>query len=143
VSITLERLDDELGSAVHAQVRHGGHVFSALVKGDKVGLRPLLGQECLVEMSFEQVVNWREVPDFQDEDSCIKASLTIAGAVMLQGRVHSVLPIDSASSVVDLYLKTGPEFLAIDSQELDGFIPEVGSALEVHVHGLCFYPADT
>jgi hypothetical protein len=143
MSITVERLDAEQGSSVHAQVRHGSHAFAALVKGDKEGLKPLLGKKCLVEMSFEQAASWRELPDFQDENSCIQASSAIPGAVALQGRVHNVLPIDAESSVVDLYLQAGPEFVAINSKQLGGLVPKVGSGLEIHVHGLCFYPTDT
>jgi hypothetical protein len=143
VSITLERVNAVHGSSVQAQIRHGDHVFGALVSGDIETLQPLLGRESLVEMSFEQIASWRKIPAFEDEDSCIRASATIPGAVMLQGRVHNVLPIDSESSVVDLYLRTGPEFVAINSKQLGGFVPKVGSALEIHVHGLCFYPTDT
>lgn len=142
MSITLEQLDVEFNSSLLARVRHGGHVFAALVKGDRERLEQLLGQSCLVEMSVGQVAKWREIPDFQDESSCIRASSTILGAVSLRGRVHSVLPLDAESSVVDLYLQAGPEFLAIDSRQLNGFVPKVGSGLEIHVYGLCFYPTD-
>ena len=143
MSITLERIDTEHGPSVRAQVRHGDHVFGALVSGGKETLQPLLGRKSLVEVSFEQIASWRTIPAFEDEDSCIRASPTVPGAVMLQGRVHNVLPIDSRSSVVDLYLQTGPEFIAVNSKQLGGFVPEAGSALEIHVDGLCFYPTDT
>ena len=143
MSIILERVGAPHGSSVLALVRHGDHAFFALVAGDEKELQLLVGQDVLVEMSFEQVASWRELPDFQEADSYMKESTQAPGAVMLQGRVHNVIPIDAESATVDLYLQTGPEFIAIDSKEIGGYIPAVGSALEVHVHGLCFCPTNT
>ncbi|WP_256077162.1 hypothetical protein [Massilia sp. YIM B04103] len=143
MSITVVQLGVEHGSLTHAQVQHGAHVFAALVNGSRESLAPLLGCQTLVEMSFQDVADWRELPDFQDEDSCIQASAVIRNAVVVRGRVHNVLPVDSESSVIDLYLRTGPEFITIESSELGGFIPTVGAGLEIHVQGLCFYPTNT
>ncbi len=143
MSIVLMQLGLEHGSLMHAQVRHGPHVFVALVNGNKDSLEPLLGRQTQVEMSFQNVINWRELADFQDDDSGIGASTIAGDAIVVRGRVHKVMPIDSDASVIDLYLQTGPEFIAIDSAELGGFIPSIGTGLEIHVQGLCFYPINT
>lgn len=143
MSITLLQLGIEHAAFVPAQVRHGAHVFAALVYGSREGLVPLLGRPTLVEISFQDVADWRELPDFQDEDACIQASMLMRNTVVVRGRVHKVLPVDSAASVIDLYLQAGPEFIAIDSNELGGFIPAVGAGLELHIQGLCLYPTNT
>jgi hypothetical protein len=143
VSIVIHRLGNEQGAATSADLRHGNYVFAALVHGSKESLFKLLNQECLTEMSFERIVSWSELPEFQDEQSCIEPSGEFFGAVTLRGRVHSTTEVDVNVQVVDLYLQTGPEFLAISSEELGGAVPSVGTALEVTVYGLCFYPTGT
>ena len=143
MSIVIHRLGNEEGAATCAHLRHGDYEFAALVHGSKESLSKLLNQECLTEMSFERIASWSELPEFHDEQSCIKPSAEVFGAVTLRGRVHSTTQVDVNVQVVDLYLQTGPEFLAISSVELGGVVPSVGTALEVTVHGLCFYPTGT
>jgi hypothetical protein len=143
VSIFIHRLGNEQGATTSAHLRHGNYEFAALVHGSKESLSKLLNQECLIEMSFERIASWRELSEFKDEQSCIKPSAEVIGAVTLRGRVHSTTGVDVNVQVVDLYLQTGPEFLAISSAELGGLVPSVGTALEVTVYGLCFYPTGT
>jgi len=140
MAIVIESLEHEVGSTTLAQVRHGRFVFNALVNGRQCELQRLLGHECLVELGFEKVASWRIVAGFKDEDSCIKASREVPGGICVMGNVHSVMPINSGAVLVDVYLQTGPEFLAIESTELGGSVPTVGVGLEVTLLGLCFYP---
>lgn len=140
MSVVIRQIGGVNGNVVSARVRHKENEFNALIYGLKSELTALLNQECLVEMSFERVVAWREISEFEDVLSGIKQDETIAGAVTLCGRVHSVMEVESGVEIIDLYLQNGPEFLAIESDELGGSVPAVGSALEVTVYGLCFYP---
>jgi hypothetical protein len=140
VAIVIESLEHEVGSSTWAKVRHGRFLFNALVNGKQSELQQLLGHECLVELGFEKIASWRIVAGFKDEDSCIKASEEVPGGICVMGNVHSVMPISSGAALVDVYLQTGPEFLAIESTELGGTVPSVGMGLEVTVLGLCFYP---
>ena len=140
MSVVIRQLGCADGDAVSVRVRHEENEFNALIHGSKSELTALPNQECIVEMSFERVVAWREIAEFEDAQSCIKQDETIAGAVTLCGRVHSVMEVESGVEIIDLYLQKGPEFLAIKSTELGGSVPAVGSALEVTVYGLCFYP---
>ncbi len=140
MSIIIESIDSEQGTTVRAHVRHELSEFVALVYGTRESLRLHLRKECLVEMTFERVIAWHEIQDFDDESSCIKATPQRSDAITIQRRVHSVIAVDADSSIVDLYLRTGPEFLTIDVKELGGFVPQVGTGLEVTVVGLCFYP---
>ncbi|NVD97852.1 hypothetical protein [Massilia sp. BJB1822] len=142
MSITLLDLGAQHGSFMRASVQNGVCVFAALVNGSRESLEPLLGLQTPVEISFEKMLNWQEMSDFQDDDSCIKAGTIIQDTVIVRGRVHKVLPIDSESSVIDLYVQTAQEFIAIESSELGGFIPKIGTGLEIHIQGLCFYPTN-
>lgn len=142
MAIVIESLEHEVGSTTLAQVRHGRFLFNALVNGKQSELQRLLGHECLVELGFEKVVSWRIAAGFKDEDSCIKASADVPGGICVTGAVHSVMPISSGVSLVDMYLQTGPEFLCIESTELGGTVPLVGTGLEVTLLGLCFYPTN-
>lgn len=103
-------------------------------------LLPLIDQYSTVEMSFDELVTWRVLPLFEDDQSCICPAVDVEGATTLVGRVHNVTEIGEGSQVVDLYLQTGPEFLAICTNELGGEAPRVGTGLAVTVRGLCFFP---
>jgi len=140
MSIVIHSLDEERGTATWALVSHGKNVFNALVNGGRSKLMSLLNQEQLTEMSFENVVHWRELPGFRDEESGIEAAHGMDDGVTLKGRVHNVVEVGEESNVIDVYLQAGPEFLAVSSQELRGKVPEVGVGIEITVQGLCFYP---
>jgi len=143
MSIVILRLGNEHGSRVSASVRHGNHEFTALVDGFKSNLAELVGENCIVEMLFETVASWKELHNFQDEQSCITSSTNTPSAVTLRGRVHNISELDENNRIIDLYLQNGPEFLAISSADLNGIVPALGSALEITVYGLCFYPTGT
>lgn len=140
MSITILRLGKEQGPRVSAKVRHGSHEFVALIDGSRSTLTELVGEDCVVEMLFDSVASWRELHEFQDDQSCIMSSANTPDAATLRGRVHNISDLDDNSQIIDLYLQTGPEFLAVSSAELNGVVPALGSALEITVHGLCFYP---
>jgi hypothetical protein len=140
MSIVILRLDKEQGPRVSAKVRHGSHDFVALIHGSKSTLTELVGKDCVVEMLFESVASWKELHEFQDDQSCIMSSANTPDAITLRGRVHNISDLDENSQVIDLYLQIGREFLALSSAELNDVVPALGAALEITVHGLCFYP---
>jgi hypothetical protein len=140
MSIIILRLDQEKGPRVSAKVRHGSDEFVALIDGTRSALTELVGKDCIVEMLFDSVASWKELHEFQDDQSCIMSSANTPDAVTLRGRVHNISELDENSRIVDLYLQNGPEFLAVSSAELGGVVPAVDSALEITVYGLCFYP---
>ena len=140
MSIIIQLFDEEHGTATHATLRHGDHEFNVLIHGKKIDLLPLLGKSMRTEVSFDRIVSWTRLNDFDDDQSCIKSSNEFVGAHTLRGRVHNVIEIESNKSIVDLYLQTGPEFLAISSEELGSQMVPVGTALEITVYGLRFHP---
>ncbi len=139
MSIRIQKLGNEHGEQTSAFIIHGEHQFEAFVHGKRAELAPRVNQECMVEMTFERVVSWRELPEFDDAQACIKQSAEVAGAIALQARVHNIVERGNDEPLIDLYLQTGPEFLAISSDNLDGKVPAVGAGLEVTLVGLCFW----
>ena len=108
MSIVILHLGNEQGSRVSASVRHGRHEFTALIDGSKSNLAESLGEDYIVEMRFDTVASWKELHDFQDEQSCIMSSSDAPGAVTLRGRVHNVSEVDESNRIIDLYLQNGP-----------------------------------
>jgi len=140
VSIQIRSLENECGTATVALVAHGSHVFRALVHGTMNGLLPLIDQYSTVEMTYDELVSWQVLPLFEDDQSCIHPALDVEGGTTLVGRVHNVTDIGDGACIVDLYVQTGPEFLAICTNELGGETSGIGIGLTVTVRGLCFFP---
>ncbi len=140
MAIVVHSLLEERGPAVFARVSHAGREFAALVDGSLSTWTKELGRSIIVELSFDRVVSWRLVPDFDDDDSGIIAVEDAPEALVIRGRVHSVIPVDADTAVLDVYLRAGPEFLTLDSNELGGSSPVIGSGIELIVEGLCFRP---
>ncbi|MFZ6778679.1 hypothetical protein ACO0LD_17795 [Undibacterium sp. Ji83W] len=142
MSIIILNLGKEQGDCCHARVRHDDHEFDALVFGSRTSLQPLLNKSRCTEMSFERVLSWRELEDFSNEQSSIHAAPGIDAAIVLKGKVISIIPVDSDTQIIDIYLRAGPEFLALSSDEIDGKFAAIGKGVEVIVSGLCFYPSN-
>ena len=143
MAIVIRSLLEERGPAISARLRHGDQEFVALVHGSASVLTTMLGQSLVVEMSFDRVVSWRELPDFDDEDSCILASDDAPEMLVVRGRIRSIVGVNDATDVLDVYLRAGPEFLAVDSTELGGSSPPVGAGIELLVEGMYFFPTNT
>ena len=139
MAILIQKLVHEHGGKTSAFISHGDHKFEAFVHGSRAELAPRVDTDCMAEMTFERAVSWRELPEFDDAQACIMQSAEVAGAVLVQGRVHNIIERGNDPPLVDLYLQTGPEFLVIPSEKLDGYIPVVGAGLEVPLVGLCFW----
>lgn len=143
MAIVVHSLVEERGSATFARLGHEGREFAALVDGSAATLAKVLGQSIIVEISFDRVVSWRLLPDFDDADSCIMAVDDAPEVLVVRGRVHMSVRLDERTELLDVYLRAGPEFLAVNSTELGGSSPAIGSGIELLVAGMCFYPTRT
>lgn len=143
MSIVIQRLDAKHDDKMLALVRHNDQEFAAFVSGSEETLQLEIGRECIVEINFERVIEWRVIPGFLDEKSGIRSCALRSNALKICGRVHNVLDVGEGKSVVDIYIQNGPEFLAVTSEELENQVPTLGSALEITVENLCFYPTNT
>jgi hypothetical protein len=143
MSIVIQRLDAKHDKKMLALVRHNDQEFAAFVSGSEESLQPQIGRECIVELDFERVIEWKAILGFLDEMSGIQSCVSRSNAVKVCGRVHNVIDVGEGKSVIDIYIQNGPEFLSITSEELENQVPALGSALEITVENLCFYPTNT
>lgn len=143
MSIIIQRFYEKLDKKMLASIRHCGKEFTAFVYGSEYSLLPKIGQQCIVEMGYEKVVEWKVIPDFLDRMSSIQSSGRQYNAITISGRVHNIMDIGDDQSIIDIYIQSGPEFLSVTSGELGNQIPALGSALEITVENLCFYPTNT
>jgi hypothetical protein len=126
------------GKKMLALIRHEGHEFAAFVSGSEESLLPQIGRERIVEIDFERVIEWKEIPGFLDEMSGIQSCALRSNAVKICGRVHNIIDVGEGKSVIDIYIQNGPEFLSVTSEELENKVPTLGSGLEITVENLCF-----
>ena len=142
MSILIQQLLEQQNDKWWAKVKHSDYQFKTLIFGTEEELSSMLGENVTVELDFYNVLQWKTLRDFTDAESCI-FSANQSQSFTIRGRVHNIAEIDNGVSIVDIYIKNGVEFLAIDSQDLGGQIPSVGVGLELSVEGLCFYPVRT
>ena len=143
MSIVILSLEYEQHDKMKARIRHGDNEFCAFVNGDSGMLSGLLNKECLVEISFDNLISWQEIDGYIDEQSCIKKCESTKDAIKIQGRIHSIMDIDDGGQVFDLYLRNGPEYLAVTLEEFGENQLCEGAGIEVLLEGLCFYPTNT
>ncbi len=143
MSIVIQKILEETSDGVIAIVQHNGHEFSAEINGTRESIELIIGQGVLVEMDYKAVVEWALLDKYSDEDSCIIRDNKHSDRILIKGRIHNIIQLESGGYIIDLYLKNGPEFITISSEELNSFSPAIGAALEIHVHGLKFYPTNT
>jgi hypothetical protein len=143
MSIVIQQLKEKLDTKMLAIVLHSDAELVALVSGSEELLNKHLGSECLVELDYDKVIAWKEVPDFQDETSGIQGSSSQPNAATLRGRVHNVMDIGDQTAIIDIYIQSGPEFLSVESGELGNQTPAIGAGVEITVENLCFYPTNT
>lgn len=143
MAIVIQRLMEKHGTKVLAEVLHSDAELVAFVSGTEESLQQHIGSECLVELDYGRVIDWKEIPGFQDETSCIKGCTSQPNSTTVRGRVHNVMDISDQKSIIDIYIQSGPEFLSVESEELKNWVPAVGTGLEITVENLCFYPTNT
>lgn len=123
-----------------ARVEHGGHELVATIVGDPARIRAAVGEALLVELDYAEVVSSRVLAqDLPDEHGLFPLP---SGDVRVVGLVHHVVEVSEGVSLVDLYLRTGPEYVTFESSAL-GCSPTIGDGLEVVVGGLRFFPSWT
>lgn len=143
MAITIQKLGTEFGSKTQAVVCHESHEFPALIDGSRASLKSLIGEEIVAEMDYDRITSWAELSPFDDEASVITSVQDTPNAIIIRGRVNNVLVLDDGNHLVDVYLRNGPEFVAVISSDINNHVPGVGIGLEIVVEGLCFYPTNT
>jgi hypothetical protein len=129
---------ETLSEKVRAVVRHGDHRIPVIIAGkDMKNL--VVGQSLRSEISFDRILAWKTIDDFEDARSGIWQA---EDGVHLLGRVHSVLDYGDGKTIVDIYIQNGPEIFQIDSEMIESADLEANSGLEISVGNLYIYPAE-
>lgn len=129
---------EALSEKVRAVVRHGDHQIPVIIAGKNMK-HLVVGQSLRAEISFDRILAWKIIDDFEDARSGIWQA---EDGVHLLGRVHSVLDYGDGKTIVDIYIQNGPEIFQIDLEMLEGADLEANSGLEISVGDLYICPAE-
>jgi hypothetical protein len=99
--------------------------------------RELVGKLVFVELSIERIVAC--VPS--TDESGISA--LPGGWHRIVGEIEDQMEIGSGTVLYDLFIEPGPDYLALDSNDLGGAVLTPGDRVAVDVSGLRFYPTGT
>ena len=122
MGIVIQTIIEQVGSRVRAQILHGESIFIAHIEDDTKKLQTKIDTPLIVEMAYDRIISWQPIQDFEDTQSglfCYKADESI---IAIRGRVHNSIDIGPDQAVIDLYLMNFADFVAIDSDELKGFV---------------------
>jgi hypothetical protein len=140
MSIIVEQIVSITDSAVRAIVDHAGHKLDVDVAGPVSRVAEVVGQSLTVEIGYAAVVDCQILERESDSAHGLFQSDPSNRHICIVGRVHNVLALDDGSSLFDLYVQAGPEFLTFDSTAVSGRQLKVGDSVAITVRDLCFYP---
>jgi hypothetical protein len=52
------------------------------------------------------------------------------------------MDVDHRTQLIEIYVQCGPDFVTVDTSEVDTASISVGDGLEVQGEGLCFHPSN-
>ena len=136
--VELHELESDL---IHVKVRHGDESFVAIISEPLEKLRTL-SADFIAELDYQSVSKYEVGLPKSDSVSGIFAT-DDASVVLVDGSVSNLLEIDSEHVLVDVYVQNGPEFVAVNSEELGNKVPEHGSRVRLWLQGLKIYPSFT
>jgi hypothetical protein len=120
------------------KIQHGEQQLQArLANVSKEGLENFIksGEDILVEMEYNSILSSRILENYDDErDAVIMAK---ENHHLIRGKVCQLLPIEN-DVMVDLYIRTGPEFICTLLSEYNGLNLAVDQGIEIELTGLTF-----
>lgn len=140
MAITVREILETTEDGVRAIVDHEGRRIDAVVVGDLHEIAGAVGAELTVEMDYDAVVAWEVVASDPEAHGLFPTEGGV-GAVRIVGDVITEVPLDDGDFLLDAYLRSGPEFLTFDANDLPGQRPKVGDGIAATVRGLRFFPA--
>src|SRR5687768_5818977 len=122
----IEILDSQT-EQVLARVNHGGNPITAFIHDDKS--KDFDTKESfLAEISYDKILDWKAIKEFDDTDSGIWQE---ENGIYLSGSVQSIIDTGDDKSIIDVYMKSGPEFFIVNSESINNEIPAIGSGLKI------------
>jgi hypothetical protein len=132
----IEILDSQT-EQVLAKINHGGNQITAIIR-DKKSKGFDTQEPFLAEMDYEKILGWEVINDFDDAISGIWQE---ENEIHLLGRVHDVIDAGDGKSLIDVYMKSGPEFFVVNSESINSEIPAIDSGLKIIINTLYIYPS--
>jgi hypothetical protein len=142
-AITIEQVLGKSDKGVEVLLRRADQTLHAEAAASPEQANGAIGQSLLVELRFAAVLDWTVPPGESGREHGLFRDHQTPGAVRIVGNVHNVVQLDDGSSLLDAYVRTGPEFVAFESNDMPGHAPQLRDLVQVNVRGLCFYPTRT
>ena len=132
----ITEISDSKFENVLAKALHQNNQFKVTVRGMEQHSISI-GTPFQAEISFDEILDWTVVEDFEDGTSGIWQD---QDGIHLLGRVHSILDYGDERIVIDVYMQNGPEFFTVhlDATEEDALVANDG--LEIVVGNLYLRP---
>jgi hypothetical protein len=117
------------------EAKHRDETIQVYMPEHRSHIETYLDKEINFEMSYDEIVYWRVIDTFNEEDSGLfkKGENTIA-----RGKIHNFIEIND-DIVIDIYIMNGAEFISILSSEIKNYIPKGEEGIELDIKGLCIY----
>jgi hypothetical protein len=141
VSFFIERLLEDTSQGTHALARHESYSFEVELIGAKERLRGIVGTTVNCELDVLEVKEWRVLE--RDELDAHGLFPLSGRTVKFIGSVMNVIEMEDDRCVMDLYSRTGPEYLALDSIEVGLTRWSIGTPVELIIEGLHCFPTWT
>jgi len=127
---------DSTSENVLAKVDHQNHQLTAIIR-DMKDKEILLDTPIQAEISFDQILDWKVLADFEDAQSGIWQG---QDGIHLVGRIHSILDYGDGRMIMDIYMQNGPELFTVNLETAEDKILDANDGLEFIVDHLYLHP---
>src|SRR5262245_43362098 len=127
MAFQLTEILDSKSENVLAKVLHQNNQLHATVRGLEEH-NVSVGEPFQAEISFDQILDWKVVDDFEDSESGIWQE---EDGIHLLGRIHSILDYGDGRIVIDAYIQNGPEFFTVNLNAIEDDTPDANDGLEI------------
>jgi hypothetical protein len=136
MSFRIIEITDTKPDGVVARVSHQNNQLTVIVPNKMKKDMPV-GTSFEAEIGFDRIVGWKALDDFEDAKSGIWQD---QDGTHLAGRIHNILDYGDGKTILDVYIRNGPEFFTLSLDALDDADLEGNDGLEITVGSLYIYP---
>ena len=123
----------------HAVLKHQGEHLTVVLKCDHAQAIAL-PSHFIAELDHASVLRFEAGLPIDDGSSGLFATED-PSVILADGTVHNHVEIGPDHVIVDVYVQRGPEYFTVNSEELGGIVPEIGTRLRAWLVGLAVYPS--
>ena len=139
--IRLLELDpDQSSDERSCVVQHGANQIPATIVGDSTRVGDLLGHAFSAEYEIDNITNVESDLPLADDSSGLFYG---ESGVVVDGTIHQIHDIADGSFLFDIYIRNGPEFVTVTTEQLKGVAPEIHTRIRVFANDLTVYPTFT